>query len=71
MIKKNSTTSQSPSNQINVRSERTVRNDSECSFTLTSDEERDADGQTLGGRRSASIHRKKSRTKQDGQAIYV
>ncbi|CDW75940.1 UNKNOWN [Stylonychia lemnae] len=61
MIKKNSTnSSQSPSNQINIKSERTNKNESECSFTLTSDEERDADGNSIGGRRS-SITGKRSK----------
>ena len=56
MIKKNSSTSgQSPSNQINMKSERTNKNESECSFTLTSDEEKDADGQSIGGRRSSLL----------------
>ncbi len=47
---------QSP-NQINLKSERTMKNESECSFTLTDDDERDADGNSLVGRRS-SLSRK-------------
>ena len=63
MIKKNSTnSSQSPSNQITLKSERTNKNESECSFTLTSDEERDGDGNSIGGRRS-SINGKSRKNK--------
>ena len=64
MIKKN-TTGQSPkkNQQANVKSERTNKNESECSFTLTSDEEKEAaDGQTLGTRKS-SLRGKRSRSK--------
>ena len=52
MIKKNGGTgrpSQSP-HHVNLKSERTNRNDSECSFTLTDDEEHRLEG----GRRSSS-----------------
>ncbi len=51
MIKKNGGTgrpSQSP-HHVNLKSERTNRNDSECSFTLTDDEEHRHEG-----RRSSS-----------------
>lgn len=63
MIKKNATSgtaSQSPSNHIQVKSERTNRNESECSFTLTSDEEKDGEGNSTGGRRS-SLQGRRSR----------
>lgn len=47
MIKKNSGTSPSPSQKFQpvvVRSERTMKNEEECSFTLTDDDDRDQDG---------------------------
>eukprot|EP00347_Sterkiella_histriomuscorum_P004550 403360036 len=73
MIKKNSTTtSQSPSNQIMIKSERTNRNESECSFTLTSDDEKDADGQSIGGRRSSLIGRRSKTNKpSESSAILI
>jgi hypothetical protein len=43
-----------------LKSERTAKNESECSFTLTDDEEKDADG--MGGRRSSINRRMKSKS---------